>query len=414
MSELLDLSDGGPSNRTSIADPAIDGDLAWLMSLVARPTGGSGASRVRGGKAPDHEPTYVVLPSTSAPRLLFSEGLPTSAVRGHADPTNTRAILRRRAMQAAASQVGRRVLGTRVHVTGRPARLDEHLAEVIGVDGAGILVRPGEPGRANRKPIVQVVDRRTGATLAWVKVGWNDLTTRLVRAEGLALNGFDDPHGQMITPTIVDAGRWHGLDLLVTDPLPEPGPAVPLTEIRHAALLLEVARRGLGTTRMTLRDGPWRTSWTSRVAEIASPRRGQLLSLLVGLLDERGQDQLLIGSWHGDWTPWNMHVGANEVQVWDWERSCGGVPVGLDAFHHTFQQELLTDGKPVTEAIAATRAATLPILAMFETGGDDLVEIVYFMELAARWGADVAEPSGAWLAPHLDALIAHLHREIAP
>ena len=44
-----------------------------------------------------------------------------------------------------------------------------------------------------------------------------------------------------------------------------------------------------------------------------------------------------VGTWHGDWAPWNMTTARGILYVWDWERSEGGAPVGLDVLHFSFE-----------------------------------------------------------------------------
>jgi hypothetical protein len=99
--------------------------------------------------------------------------------------------------------------------------------------------------------------------------------------------------------------------------------------------------------------------------------------------------ELAFGRWHGDWAPWNMGSTGGRVQLWDWERSRAGVPVGFDIAHFVLQERLVTRADP-----AATAAVLLRV------GGDALARwydrpqqreatvLLYLTEIVARYVAD--------------------------
>ena len=43
---------------------------------------------------------------------------------------------------------------------------------------------------------------------------------------------------------------------------------------------------------------------------------------------------------HGDFTPWNMYLGAQKLHLYDWELSCR-LPLLYDLFHFEFQSAIL-------------------------------------------------------------------------
>jgi len=44
---------------------------------------------------------------------------------------------------------------------------------------------------------------------------------------------------------------------------------------------------------------------------------------------------------HGDFTPWNIFVGADKLYIYDWELAKNGVPVFFDLFHFIYQSNIL-------------------------------------------------------------------------
>jgi hypothetical protein len=69
---------------------------------------------------------------------------------------------------------------------------------------------------------------------------------------------------------------------------------------------------------------------------------------------------LAVGTWHGDWAPWNMTTAGGMLYVWDWERSEGGAPIGLDALHFAFEvgyhKRSLAPARAVGDAVGQCRS----------------------------------------------------------
>ncbi len=80
-----------------------------------------------------------------------------------------------------------------------------------------------------------------------------------------------------------------------------------------------------------------------------------LRSALGDLADLAGATTLSFGSWHGDWTAWNMASTRDGLLVWDWERFTAPAPVGYDALHCWLQAEVVGNGRDPARA-----AVTLP------------------------------------------------------
>ena len=48
-----------------------------------------------------------------------------------------------------------------------------------------------------------------------------------------------------------------------------------------------------------------------------------------------------LGIGHGDFTPWNMYVGKDQLHIYDWEMSQPDFPLLFDVFHYFFQKGIL-------------------------------------------------------------------------
>ena len=131
-----------------------------------------------------------------------------------------------------------------------------------------------------------------------------------------------------------------------------------------------------------------------------------------------GDARLVMGSWHGDWTPWNMASTRGGLLVWDWERFTEGVPLGFDALHYscrvTWFRGARTRGPP-PRAASRTRPVARPVRARRQEAR--LTGILYLADLATRYLADRQSQAGAqlgaagtWLIPSITDQVGRLCR----
>jgi hypothetical protein len=189
---------------------------------------------------------------------------------------------------------------------------------------------------------------------------------------------------------------------------------VPLTKDTLNAAMLEVANVA-GVERLPLASS---SHWASVRARLATAEESADRELLLTALDAIGRRygslNLQFGSWHGDWTPWNMANTRDGLLVWDWERFRVGVPVGFDAMHHWLQGQV-APGK--RDPLAAARDCPVwapKLLAPLGVNSEQarLTALLYMAELATRSLVDRQAAAGArlgassqWLIP---ALVAEL------
>ena len=264
------------------------------------------------------------------------------------------------------------------------------IAERLGVGPLGMVVYMG-PARPNRKPVLQLTDRRN-RPVAWAKVAPNDLTRRLLSTERdslvhawtAATSAAAAP--TLRTPRVVDTFDWHGAEVLVTEPLP-----ISWRRVRaDRAELVDLAARDiteLGDRRTIPMYG---SSWSERTRERLS---GAGESDIASVLEELAPalPAVAFGAWHGDFTSWNHDVVGRRVTVWDWERFDPDVPVGLDLVHLVFQEIVQRTEASVAAAFEQTveRLDPARLVALgAEPDSAGTVALLYLVELLARYAED--------------------------
>jgi hypothetical protein len=246
-----------------------------------------------------------------------------------------------------------------------PPALTQHLREVLGRDDIAIGVGIGRPD-PTRKPVLQVFSLG-GRPLAFVKLGWNAVTRGLVRTEAAALEAWAGRGtGLVRVPRLLHRGVLGDLLVSVTAPLPPDVRAhrpvnrpPPLEAIREVAALRGVDTAVLGETSY------WHRLLTGvRAAAENGPEGAEaVLEGAVAALEARAAGlEVELGTWHGDWVPWNLGWSNGRLYVFDWEHCAATAPIGLDALHYHFQVELILNGRDVGAAAAAARARGLPLL----------------------------------------------------
>lgn len=289
---------------------------------------------------------------------------------------------------------------------GPDADVVSYLRKVLDCDVV-VSLRIGPP-RANRKPVLELLSPH-GEALGFAKVGVTDLTRELVRAEAAALDVLGAASlGRLEVPRLLHHGQWRDHEVLVQAPLSGSGRVGSQAEL--TAAMAEVAAVQSVVTLPVSRSDYWRGLRSRLEACPPSETAGALLRVMHDLEAMANTARVAFGSWHGDWTPWNMAFSGGRVLVWDWERFEDGVPVGFDAVHYQVQRAVTRNG---TEAQAAAEMAlftapmTLGPLGV-RPGVAVFVAALYLIEIATRYLHDEAAEAGAalgdvgnWLLPTL-------------
>jgi Phosphotransferase enzyme family len=397
--------------------------LLWpYPATVALGRAASGRTRARGAVPTPAAPTpaapapaaadseFILLLSVRRPRLLVPAvpAAAAAAVRGYGQPRATAARLGARALSLAlGSRAGGAAFRSRIRVHAPPGTdtIESFLASALGRD---VLVSFYlGAARANRKPVLQLLTAQ-GQPVGFAKIGVNPLTKALVQAEREALTklgraGLRD----IMVPQVLHYGDWRDMNVLVLSALPAWQRRRPVSWARLAAAMNSVASVG-GLRREPLAASSYWQRLTGRLtAADESTARDQLLSALDALSARAGDVPLVLGSWHGDWTPWNMASTRSGLLVWDWERFTSGVPLGFDALHYSLQRDVGPRRREPRGAAAGCIKNAPELLEPFETGGEArLTAILYLADLATRYLADRQAQAGAhlgaagaWLVP---------------
>lgn len=362
----------------------------------------------------------MVLPGHADPRLLLpTERLAAAAaVRHYGEPGSRTSSLRKWAMYLSViSNTGPRLFRDRLRIdvpVGSPT-IASYLQEALGREVC--LSMYVSEARANRKPVLQLLTPQ-GKAVGFAKIGVDPLTRQLVRAERGTLAQLESGRlPSLAAPRVLHHGVWNDLEVLVLTPLPVMlrRRAVPQAQLWGA--MREVA----GVAGIEQHSVAEAEHWHRLLDRLSSapegPQRATLETALEMFRNQGGNAVLSYGSWHGDWSPWNMASTRGSLLVWDWERFTVGVPLGFDALHYWLRTEVWRKGR--TPASAArdliTRAASL--LGPFNVDAREarLTALLYLAELAARDLADRQEDAGArlgspgaWLIPAMKGELAQV------
>jgi hypothetical protein len=334
-----------------------------------------------------------------------------------------------------ASAVGRQRLRFRGLALGAQVGLADLLPQRVTIAGSGegpdadvlsylrkildqdvvVSLRIGSP-RANRKPVLELLSP-DGGVLGFAKVGITDLTRELVRAEASAL-GVLEAAGltRLEAPRLLHHGQWREHEVLVQAPLTGSGRAV--TPAALTSAMAELATAAGVTIEPVGQSGYWR-GLRSRLETCGDREPAEaLLRIMADMQATAEATSLAFGSWHGDWTPWNMAFSGGRVLVWDWERFESGVPIGYDALHYQLQGAVERSNGAGAQAAAEAALFTAPMRLGslgVRPASAVFVAALYLLEIATRYTCDGAAKAGArlgdlstWLLPPLSRHAARL------
>jgi hypothetical protein len=373
----------------------VDERTAWLRELVPLLWPAPATATLGRARHANARRSYLILPSLAHPRLLVprrTRRAAGGALRGYGEQSSAaRRLAVRLAAAGLTAGAGDSLLRDRLEVGGGGDTIEDQLSRELG---RPVLVSLHlGPARANRKPVLQLLGA-DGGTVGYAKVATNVLTGRLVADEVAALRTLAGAGLTRVTvPRVLSGGSWRGLEILVQSPLPVRQPRRP-ADGRLAPATAEVAAVG-GISAEPV-DGPYGSRLRQRVAALPAGEARDGLTAALDTLDARAE--LRIGSWHGDWTPWNTAVVEGTVLAWDWERFASGVPAGFDALHYDLQPRLT--GEPRTDGLALAdlgrRAPGLlaPVGVPAESAA--VVAVLYLVEILTRYIGDGQTRWGNW------------------
>lgn len=366
--------------------------LTELGRLLGEDDTAGGTDRVFLGRgAAKGGEVYTVVPAIGSARLLVPHAdrrAASVAVRGSIASRSVKDRLRQRVLAGVFSAgLGDLVFRDRLAVDAEQS-LAEHLSGLLGMR-VRLSVRFGPP-RANRKPVLQLIDDRA-RTVAYAKMGVNELTSALITAEHRALRllaGHDLSPARV--PEVLHFGTWAGAELLVVGALPvspdaEPAGLTPrsLAAMRAVAQVQGVARRPFTGS-----------SYAARLtAQVDALGERDVAGLMRQVLAECAGVELGFGCWHGDWNGGNMSVLGDELLLWDFERFAPDVPLGYDALHFELHEAVTVRHEPPSPSARAVAGRAAELLAPFgvDAAAAPAVAALYFVEIGSRYLGDRQE-----------------------
>jgi hypothetical protein len=358
------------------------------------------ASQVAGLLWPDAEPgslgsePLLALPAAHRPRLLVparNRAVAAGAVRRY----NVSMGLRERAVTSMLA-VGLRS-GVLQLLSGRRLRMPNGRTDSGGITAmlrdivsphCEVAVYVGIP-RRNRKPVLLIFEP-DGTLSAVGKLAVSPLASVLVRNESAALREVGAAGLPSVTvPQVLFAGEWSGHELLVQSALPELGRPPKDAERQRDEGAVEISAAG-GLRHVRLKVSGVLEQLAERSERLPkSAERALITRSLAALRDKAGTVEIPVGSWHGDWTPWNHAATKNGLLVWDWERFATGVPAGYDALHCA-GQEIAAKHHDPQAALTDVRARLDPLLGPFGVVpvAQPTVFALYLLEILVRYTED--------------------------
>ena len=217
--------------------------------------------------------------------------------------------------------------------------LEEHLAEVFGERNLSLAVSLGTPG-PHRKPVIQVMNQE-GKVLGYVKVGWNEISRKLVNNEYEILQMLQKAElSHLHTPEIIWFGEWYNNIMLVTKPLISIDGrnfgANALLNALASGIFHDLAQ--IGKDKQTFHLSLFWSEIKGRLNIIndglSSYQRNILWKSVSVLEHELGKMEFLFILCLGDVTPWNAFVDhKGHIYVVDLENARKFWLPGWDLFH---------------------------------------------------------------------------------
>jgi hypothetical protein len=265
------------------------------------------------------------------------------------------------------------------------AVLLDHLARVLG-EPRIVFAGTEKGGSGFVTPVLQLFSP-DGRSVGFAKIGWDPVTTAMIRAEADALQLAARAGWTSVSvPAVTWRGAWEGLELLVTAPMPRGARRLRLTELPPIEPLLDVVTLdGPIVRRPVTTSSYWRDAVAT--AELADARgRPHLGEHLAAVERAHGATELAFGRWHGDWVEWNLAEADGRLYAWDWAYSAPDVPFGLDLVQFFHLRHLVLREEAPGDALAAAAADARPGLARLGISADarDAVVALHHTEVLLR------------------------------
>lgn len=358
-----------------------------------------GAEVSFGGDSRGADAAFHFMPNASRPRLLipgdrrgaalamqrFSAALSPKEMLGRCAAA---ALLRTAGPAAVARET--------IVVRGGQDSLQQHIAGLLG-EPVTMAVTIGN-ARVNRKPVLQIFDAQ-GRTLAFAKVGDSVVAASDVRGEAARLAEIEGRLERFEIPRVLSLTQWQGMVVMLITAV-RTVPQDPRRFWRIPLAAMDDFSLQLGHSTAPLAEVP---SW-QRLRAAQDDFAGTRLPELMEQVEQAAAaaPELVVGSWHGDWTGWNMAVRDDVVQLWDFERFESGVVQGMDAFHYAVNAATLREGITLSAFQGGFDHA---LVSLGDGLRQRLVAAAYLVTAASRYITAAAGDQGHLIAGRADTIV---------
>ncbi len=289
-------------------------------------------------KSNTHIETLAILPSIKNPRWIIplkNKELIISSLALY-QPSLLRAkLLKKMAVLAAKGGLSNLAMKDRVYFQ----RKDESIKKIFKRDDLHYAFFTGTEG-CHRKVTVQVMNS-DGDILGYIKVSDSEDVDSLLTNETEILEDLwrlDVRNG--LFPGVLYHGSMKGVNILVLDTLKSAHSKYgsKLSD-SHIDFLSEIFVKTSKV--MEYRQSEFAGELRKRASDLEVEGLSKLSSIVNYIEDEIGDEKLLFGICHRDFTPWNTFFHDGKLYVFDWEYAKRGYPPLLDLYHFIIQDGIL-------------------------------------------------------------------------
>lgn len=207
----------------------------------------------------------------------------------------------------------------------------DFFAEIFQRSEIELAVSLGTPG-PQRKPVIQILSGR-GERLGYAKVGWNEVTSRLVEREANALETLKTHPKGFDTPQIIFAGQWRNKLLCVQSaPTGRTLPASAKLNLAFVQAVNDLA--GLERREQKIENSRLWKNLDRRMEQSGDSDARQLLRQAAQSISTAMRGRMIpFHASHGDFTPWNAARLRHRLYLYDWESASFDRPAGYDLCH---------------------------------------------------------------------------------
>ena len=223
------------------------------------------------------------------------------------------------------------------------SKLKDFLIDVLENDSIELLMYAGAQGYY-QKFTVQVVDRK-GITVAYAKIGNTDQARKRIEVEGKVLREFEQIRlSRLVVPKLIRLDHLEDFNATILVQTPSTGydECKRTLDVRHMDALADLFR----ITRRDVQGDELVANMMETIDGIVIESE-KLRRLLAGVKKAvfrlaprlEGKD-FVLGTSHGDFTPWNVYLRGESVFAFDWECSSQRFPL-WDAYNFMIHSEVL-------------------------------------------------------------------------